>query len=66
VYASWNGATTVASWRIRARGRVVATAPRSGFETAIRVASAAPAFEVEALDAGGRVLGTSRPFAVSR
>ena len=40
VYASWNGATLVASWRVLVgtaahRLRPVATASRSGFETAI-------------------------------
>ena len=42
VYASWNGATQVASWRVLAatgagRLTVVASAARSGFETAIAV-----------------------------
>ncbi len=44
VYASWNGATEVASWRVLAgpsagRRTVVATAAKSGFETAIPVHS---------------------------
>jgi EmrB/QacA subfamily drug resistance transporter len=81
VYASWNGATQVVSWRVLARssssppgaqaggshtpaGRfsVMASAPKSGFETAIPVARAYPSYEVQALAAGGRVIGTSRPF----
>src|ERR1700727_1169891 len=42
VYASWNGATRVASWRVLAgpsasRLAVVATHARSGFETAIPI-----------------------------
>jgi Arylsulfotransferase (ASST) len=70
VYASWNGATAVAAWRVVApRGRaappVLARAPRAGFETAIRVARRTPRVIVQALDAGGRVLATSRPVAMS-
>jgi EmrB/QacA subfamily drug resistance transporter len=68
VYASWNGATRVASWRVLAgaAGRVqaVATVARSGFETAIPVSEAAGKFVVEALDSHGRVIGTSRSFSV--
>ncbi len=67
VYASWNGATEVASWRVlagaSASGLVpVAAAPRSGFETAIALSSAPGAgsfFEVQALDASGAVLAAS-------
>jgi hypothetical protein len=67
VYASWNGATEVASWRILAgpAGSLTAigTAGRSGFETAIALRQSYRAFQLQALDSGGRVLGTSRPFA---
>lgn len=63
VYASWNGATEVASWEILAGERTslapVATAPRTGFETAVRVDAAGPYFAVRARDARGQVLGTS-------
>jgi hypothetical protein len=67
VYASWNGATRVASWRVLAgpaggRLAVVADASRSGFETAIQVPRSYGRFEVEALDAGHHVIGTSKPF----
>jgi len=72
VYASWNGATQVSSWKVLAigsgaahAGSVVATGKRQGFETAIHVGSAAKSFEVEALDGAGHVLGTSRPFTVT-
>ncbi len=65
VYASWNGATNVASWRVMAGGSTVATAARSGFETAIAVQSSAGTFRVQALDAHGHVVGTSRPFSAS-
>jgi hypothetical protein len=63
VYASWNGATQVASWRVLAGASAdalapVSTAPRSGFETSIKV-SGGPYFAVQALDGSGNVLGTS-------
>jgi hypothetical protein len=67
VYASWNGATKVASWRILAgpsEGSLTAigTADKSGFETPIALRQSYKAFQVQALDSGGRVLGTSKPF----
>jgi EmrB/QacA subfamily drug resistance transporter len=67
VYASWNGATQVVSWRVLAgagAGRLaaVSTTARSGFETAIPVGASYNSFEVQALNANGRVIGTSRPF----
>ncbi len=64
VYASWNGATQVASWRVLAAGRssAVATGPKTGFETAIPVAANPARFELQALAANGRVIGLSRPF----
>jgi hypothetical protein len=66
VYASWNGATTVRSWRVLGGPdpghlAVVATKARSGFETAIKVA-AGSVFKIQALDARGRVIGTSSAF----
>jgi hypothetical protein len=70
VFASWNGATAVARWQVLAgpdgnRMRVVASAPRRGFETAIAARTAEPRIRVRALDAHGAVLGTSRAIAVS-
>jgi EmrB/QacA subfamily drug resistance transporter len=70
VYASWNGATQVVSWRVLAAagsGRMapVATARRSGFETAIRVPSGDRSLELQALAADGSTIGTSRPFSGS-
>ena len=63
VYASWNGATVVASWRVLAGAspqalKPILTAPRSGFETAIALpgGTAGPYLAVEALDASGKVL----------
>ncbi len=70
VYASWNGATQVVSWRVLAgtgsgRMTVVASAAKSGFETAITVPQGNKRFKVQALDSGGHVIGTSRPFSGS-
>ncbi|HLH14289.1 MAG TPA: arylsulfotransferase family protein, partial [Solirubrobacteraceae bacterium] len=66
VYASWNGASAVASWRVLAGASAsslsaVAQAARSGFETAVALpaGTAGPYLEVQALDAAGEVLGTS-------
>jgi hypothetical protein len=58
-YASWNGATEVRAWRLLADGRRVAVAARRGFETAIPVPTKARHLSVQALDASGRVLGSS-------
>jgi EmrB/QacA subfamily drug resistance transporter len=70
VYASWNGATAVASWRVLAgadggRLSAVATAARSGFETAIALPQSYGSFEVQALNSAGVVIGTSRSFSLS-
>ena len=67
VYASWNGATQVVAWRVLAGSsssalRPVATAVRSGFETAIPVPQSYASFRVQALSSGGRVIGTSARF----
>jgi len=64
VYASWNGATRVASWRVLAGSTVVAATPKSGFETAIGVPATSGGFVVQALDGAGRVIGTSNGFDV--
>ncbi len=63
VYASWNGATGVAAWRVFGGSRpdampAVATASKGGFETAIR-APARAYVAVQALDAKGHVLRRS-------
>jgi EmrB/QacA subfamily drug resistance transporter len=67
VFASWNGATQVASWRVLAEPStskltVVRTTAKSGFETAIPVPPSYKSFRVQALNANGRVIGASRPF----
>jgi hypothetical protein len=70
-YASWNGATLVASWQLLAgpdAGHLTplgAAAVRRGFETAIPLPfspeAAGPFYAIQARDAAGRVLGTSAP-----
>jgi hypothetical protein len=65
---SWNGATEVSHWRIRAGEsesdlRTISTIPRSGFETSERIARSKK-IAVDALDASGSVLSTSRLITV--
>ena len=64
VYASWNGATKVASWKVLdgASGQTVAAAAKSGFETAIPVSEGHNTFKVQALDVHGHVLGSTARF----
>lgn len=64
VYASWNGATTVARWEVLAGADAASLAPagsaaRTGFETQVDVAPSA-VYAVRALDAKGKVLATSK------
>jgi hypothetical protein len=66
VYASWNGATLVASWRVLAGATpaslsAVAQVARTGFETAIQLPTptAGPYLAVQALDSAGQALGVS-------
>lgn len=66
-YMSWNGATTVASWQLlggtsTVRMSVIASAPRTGFETTLS-APAAALVQVRALSASGKVLATSKALA---
>jgi hypothetical protein len=65
LYASWNGATQVAVWRVlggTGAGTLkwVARAVRTGFETTIKLTTSHPYLEVQALNSSGLVLGTSR------
>jgi hypothetical protein len=65
VYASWNGDTRTASWRVLAGASATALAPvasgaRNGFETSVTTPAGAPFVAVQALDASGAVLATSR------
>ena len=64
-YASWNGATSVHSWRVLGGATtdslaLVATGANRNFETAIRIRPEAYV-EVQALGPSGQVLGTSQP-----
>jgi hypothetical protein len=64
VYVSWNGDTRTATWRLldgtSAKSLApVATATRTGFETALKPPAPAPYLAVQALDASGAVIGTS-------
>jgi Arylsulfotransferase (ASST) len=65
-YASWNGSTEVASWRVMGGSTrdqlrpLAAGAPVSGFETTVDVPSEPRYFAVQALDSNGKVLGTSQ------
>jgi Arylsulfotransferase (ASST) len=64
VYVSWNGATEVQTWRVHAGKResslsVVATQPRTSFETVIAADSTGPYFMVTAHDASGKQIGQS-------
>jgi hypothetical protein len=73
VYASWNGATELTSWRVlaaasgAARLTPVTTVSKSGFETAIPIPSDRryTTFQLQALDVWGHVLGISAPFSAT-
>jgi Arylsulfotransferase (ASST) len=64
VWTSWNGATTVSSWRVLAGpspGSLVplVSVPKQGFETPISAPTGVPYFAVQALGSANQVLGTS-------
>ena len=66
VYASWNGATEVASWRVLAGSSPealapVAAAPKRGFETAIAIPGSVSGHyvAVQALNSAGAAIGVS-------
>jgi Arylsulfotransferase (ASST) len=66
LYASWNGATEVATWEVLAgphSGQLepLGSVPRDGFETALLARTAEPYVAVRAKDSLGRVLGVSKP-----
>ena len=68
VYASWNGATRVAAWRIVGGAnphalRLFGKSQLAGFETVRALHSEPPYFGVQALDSAGHVLGSSLPAA---
>jgi hypothetical protein len=66
VYASWNGATEVAAWRVWAGATsrklevVAKSVKKAGFETPAAIKSAGPIVKVQALNKKGRVIGSSR------
>jgi hypothetical protein len=69
VSVSWNGTTKVAKWRARAGGQpkelpATVEAPRAGFETTLTITGTPEYVVTEALDAGGKVLGTSSAIPV--
>ena len=64
VHVSWNGATAVTAWRVRAGLQpdnltVTTTAARTGFETALPIPGPAVFVAVDALDRSGTVLASS-------
>jgi Arylsulfotransferase (ASST) len=70
VYASWNGATDVASWTVmagqtKASLTPVGTARKTGFETAVAVRSAGPYFAAAPHDASGRPMSMSDPVRIA-
>jgi hypothetical protein len=69
VYASWNGATQVAHWRVLAGATATTltprtTATRTGFETRIGVEGHPGYVSVQARSASGQVLSTSSTVTV--
>lgn len=69
LYASWNGATDVALWRVEAGPApsalaTIADVPRHGFETEIRLRRRFRHARIAALDADGAVLGRSQTIAL--
>jgi len=65
IHVSWNGATEVESWQVLAGStpnqlKLVGSAPRRGFETTVTVRTAEPYVAVQAKNASGRVLGSTK------
>ena len=65
LYASWNGATEVATWQVLTgpspdKLKILGTAPRKGFETAITLRTSEPYVGVRARDRFWRMLGVSK------
>jgi hypothetical protein len=65
IFASWNGASDVAGWRVLAGASPGALVPRammrdSGFESSITIPDAFAYVAVQALGARGQLLGTSQ------
>jgi len=71
LYASWNGATEVATWQVLAgpgpdKLEPVGSSPRTGFETAITVHTTEPYLGVKAIDGSGKTLGASEAIKANR
>jgi hypothetical protein len=71
VFASWNGATDVASWRVLGGSspdslRPLASMPDSGFESSLTLPEPYAYVAVQALGAAGELLGTSATVAVTK
>jgi hypothetical protein len=69
VNASWNGSTKVAKWQVRAGTQAgnltkLTEGPRTGFETELVLKGMHEYVVVDALDAAGKVLGTSASIPV--
>ena len=65
VYASWNGATEVATWEVLAGSspgqlESLDSVPRDGFETALLARTPEPYVAGRAKHSSGRILGTSK------
>ena len=65
IYASWNGATEVATWQVLAGTdpnelEPLGSAPRRGFETVISLRTNEPYVGLKAMNGAGKVLGTTR------
>ena len=71
VYASWNGATQVMSWKVLAgtskkNMTVAAAEPKTGFETQLNVKGNSSVFEVQAVNSKGQVIATSKSFSAKQ
>jgi hypothetical protein len=69
VYASWNGASDVTSWRVLAGAdskslTAVAAMPASGFESSVTFPHPYAYVAVQALNTAGHLLGSSQPVKV--
>jgi hypothetical protein len=69
LYASWNGATEVATWEVLAgpspsRLEPLGSVPRDGFETAMVVQTSDPYVAVRAKHQLGKALGTTAAVAL--
>jgi hypothetical protein len=67
VYASWNGATDIATWEVLAGPHPgllesLGSVPPAGFETAMLVQTSEPYIAVQAKHRSGRTLGASMPI----